>query len=343
MICGREVHLCVHIHLEHNWVPSIPIVNAITSIHRSWRFSLEDFHLLDSPRKLGMFGLINLYKPVGLTSRDCVNIVSKNLGTRKVGHAGTLDPIAQGVLVIAVGQATRLIEYVQRQRKTYRGQFMLGLSSPSCDTETDAAVVTPPSIPTVDEVKSACDRQVGRIEQVPPAYSAVKIDGHRAYDLARSGVEVVVPARIVDVFRCELVSYDYPAFELLIECGSGTYVRSIGRDIAEQLKTSAIMTGLTREAIGVFQSSCANTIADFKMPEKQTAALQPMQLAVAGITSVVAPSRTLDDLMQGKQVTLPVPVETEEVAVIDEVGRLRSIAVRNELLWKASKNFNIEL
>ena len=263
--------------------------------------------------------------------------------TRKVGHAGTLDPIAQGVLVLAVGQATRLIEYVQRQRKTYRGQFTLGLSSPSCDTETDAQIVTPPTIPTIEAMRSACERQVGLIEQVPPVYSAVRIDGQRAYELARSGVDVVVPARTVEVFRCELTSFEYPAFELLIECGSGTYVRSIGRDIAEQLQTSAVMTGLTREAIGVFQSARATTIADFKSPTKQTAALQPMRLAVAGLTSVVAPPRILDDLMQGKQVTLPVPGEAEEVAVIDDAGQLRSIAVRNELLWKASKNFNIDL
>ncbi len=303
---------------------------------------LEVSHLLDRPRKLGMFGLINLYKPVGMTSRDCVNIVSKNLGTRKVGHAGTLDPIAQGVLVIAVGQATRLIEYVQRQRKTYRGQFTLGLSSPSCDTETEAHEVNPPTIPTIEAVRRACEHQVGLIEQVPPAYSAVKIDGQRAYDLARSGMEVVVPARTVEVFRCELTSYEYPSFELLIECGSGTYVRSIGRDIAEQLQTSAIMTGLTRESIGVFQSSEANTVADFKSPEKQTVSLQPMRLAVAGLKSVFAPSGTLEDLMHGKKVTLPVQEEINEVAVMDEVGRLRSIAVRYELQWKATKNFNVE-
>jgi tRNA pseudouridine55 synthase len=286
-----------------------------------------------------MFGFINLYKPAGLTSRDCVNIVSGNLQNRKVGHAGTLDPIALGVLVIAVGKATRLIEYVQQQPKRYRARFQLGLQSPSLDTETEQTAVSPHVIPTRQALERACQSQIGSILQVPPIYSALKVDGQRAYDLARRGQKVEICPREVDIFSCTLVEYGFPYFELLIECGSGTYVRSIGRDVAEAVGSSAIMTHLLREAIGVFDHTSAASLEDFRTAPPKLKHLQPLELAVANLPQFVAEESQCLALQQGKSVEIDVSADTATLAILNPNNELCSIAQRREHTWRPVKNF----
>lgn len=286
-----------------------------------------------------MFGFINLNKPAGLTSRDCVNIVSRNLKNKKVGHAGTLDPIAEGVLVIAVGKATRLIEYVQQQHKRYRGRFQLGLASASLDTETETTAVCPDVVPALQSLQQACQSQIGTILQKPPIYSALKVDGQRAYDLARKGLEVEIAPRPVDIYRCEVTAYDYPHFQLLIECGSGTYVRSIGRDVAESLGTSAIMTALTREAIGVFEQSNAASLDDFRCDESQLHHLMPMEMAVANLPQAVADESACLALQQGKLAEVACETDAEIVAILNSDKTLCSIVRRFEHAWKPMKNF----
>ncbi len=287
-----------------------------------------------------MFGLINLYKPPGVTSRDCVNAVSKNLGTRKVGHAGTLDPIAEGVVIIAVGRATRLIEYVQRQPKTYRGGFLLGRQNASCDTETEAVEVAIPDDLSLQLLQTACDQQVGRIQQVPPTYSAVKINGKRAYDLARKGLEVEMPPRLVDVYQCKVTKFQMPTFELFIECGSGTYVRSIGRDVARSVGTDAVMTSLCREAIGNFSHKAAVPLEYFRSKEPRFETLQPLTTAIYGMAEHSAAPNTYEALMNGQLVDIQFDNTVDELAILDEQGCLRSIAVRSGNLWRALKNFD---
>jgi tRNA pseudouridine55 synthase len=199
-----------------------------------------------------MFGLLNVNKPAGITSRDVVNRVQRLVHPHKVGHAGTLDPLATGVLVVAIGPATRLVEYVQRMPKTYRGTFLLGRTSDTEGIEGTVRELADPPRPTTKEIQTAIERLVGTIDQVPPAYSALKLDGERAYDLARRGQAVELESRPVEIYSLALVSHSYPELTLLVQCGSGTYIRSLGRDLARSLGSDAVMLALRREAIGPF-------------------------------------------------------------------------------------------
>jgi tRNA pseudouridine55 synthase len=200
-------------------------------------------------------GLLNLDKPIGLTSRDVVNVVLRPLKkTRaKVGHAGTLDPLASGVLVVAVGPATRLIEQVQRQQKTYTATVLLGATSDTLDADGTVTPTADPPIPSEADVRRALDAQVGEIDQLPPAYSALRVGGKRAYDLARSGEAVDLAARRVRIDRVELIRYEWPNLEILVDCGSGTYIRSIARDVGEQLGCGGLIAVLRRTRIGPFR------------------------------------------------------------------------------------------
>jgi tRNA pseudouridine55 synthase len=206
-----------------------------------------------------MIGLLNINKPTGKTSRDVVNHVQRLVRPAKVGHAGTLDPLATGVLVVCVGPATRLIQYVQQMPKRYRATFLLGCRSDSDDTELEVTPVDAPAA-TRSAIETALPNFVGTIQQRPPAFSAIKVKGKRAYDLARNGEQIQLEARPITIHGIDIVSYDYPELVLDIRCGSGTYIRSIGRDLAEQLGTAAVMSALERTEIGRFRATDAATL-----------------------------------------------------------------------------------
>jgi tRNA pseudouridine55 synthase len=168
-------------------------------------------------------GVLNLNKPGGMTSRDVVDLIARPLKKKaKVGHAGTLDPLASGVLVVCLGSATRLIEYVQRMGKGYRTVVRLGATSDTLDADGRIESRENPPIPTETEILDVLARQVGTIDQIPPQYSALKVQGKRAYDLARSGQTVALASRPVRIDRVELISYAWPLLELEVDCGSGT-------------------------------------------------------------------------------------------------------------------------
>lgn len=205
-------------------------------------------------------GLLNINKPEGVTSRGVVDhvvhILRQVTGQKKVkaGHCGTLDPMATGVLVVCVGQATRLVSLIQEQAKTYSGSFLLGRVTDTDDVTGETLSESPVDPDSFDsnQLESLLPEFTGRIEQTPPRFSAVHVNGKRAYELARRGDEVKLEPRPVHVHRLVLQSFDCPTFELLIECGSGTYVRSIGRDIGERLGCGATMSSLVRTDIGPF-------------------------------------------------------------------------------------------
>ncbi|MFO0947061.1 MAG: tRNA pseudouridine(55) synthase TruB [Planctomycetota bacterium] len=209
---------------------------------------------------------LNVNKPTGTTSRDVVDVVVRAARTRRVGHAGTLDPLASGVLVIAVEKATRLIEYVQQQTKTYEAEFQLGVTSETDDSESELMQVEGNTPPTKREILDAFPPFLGTIEQRPPSYSAVKVAGQRAYRLARKGKEVVIAARPVVIHRLELLSYEYPRLSLRVVCGSGTYIRSLARDLGEKLGTGGVMTALRRTAVGVFHSEDSISLEELGRP-----------------------------------------------------------------------------
>ena len=214
-----------------------------------------------------------------MTSRDLVNIIQGRLQGRraKVGHCGTLDPLAEGVLVVGVGPAVKLVPMVQDQPKHYRGTFRLGQSSPTGDLELEPTVFPDLPRPTLDQLQHASRSMHGEIEQIPPAYSAVKIDGRRAYDRVRAGQQVEMPTRRVRIDRLEIVRFDFPDLELDIVCGSGTYIRSLGIDLAAAVGTKAVMTSLRRTGVGTFTWDDSVTVdqirerplEDFLRPARQ--------------------------------------------------------------------------
>ena len=239
-------------------------------------------------------GVIPINKPRGVTSRRVVNAVSKALSMRACGHAGTLDPLASGVLVVCVGHATRLVEFVQQQTKEYVGTFEFGRWSASDDLETEVMVETNPCKPSRCELEAACDQFRGDIQQRPCDYSAVHIDGKRAYRLARAGLPVVAKAKPVRIFRLEITEYQWPHLELAIECSSGTFVRAIGRDLALCLGTRAVMKSLERQAIGSFRVADSlplellwNEASRTSNQSVAQAALLPSLCAVAHLPCVV--------------------------------------------------------
>lgn len=287
------------------------------------------------------FGLLNVNKPSGKTSRDVVNQVQRAIRGTKVGHAGTLDPLASGVLVLCLGPATRLIEYVQRQPKQYVGTFLLGRTSPTEDIEGEITELNDPLIPSAEQIRQVLPAFCGEILQRPPAFSALKVKGKRAYDLARSGAEVELAARPIQIFQLKLLEYDYPKFKLHIECGSGTYVRSLGRDLAERLGSGAVMSDLVRTAIGGFRIDESLHLGDKLSPEELETALRPASEAVAGLASVVLSQNDAQPLRWGQNIQIDrAATSADEVAAFDENDNLLAILQRQSADWfKPSKNF----
>jgi len=197
-------------------------------------------------------GVVVLNKPPGISSAQYVYRLRPVFGIWKVGHAGALDPFAEGVLLGCVGRATKLVERLMNLPKTYETTLQLGVTSPSYDPETPLEPFPNAKPPTNEQVSEAVRRFVGIIQQVPPAFSAVKVKGRSAYELARRGENVDVRARPVRIYRLEVLSYDWPLLTLRILCGRGTYIRALARDLGEALGCGAICKTLKRLEVGPF-------------------------------------------------------------------------------------------
>lgn len=234
-------------------------------------------------------GVINVAKPAGITSRDVVDRVLKLVHPAKAGHAGTLDPMATGVLLVCVGHATRLINLAQEGIKRYTARFVLGVQTDTDDMTGTVLVQSDPSAIQQHDLEALLPEFVGRIQQIPPQFSAVHVQGRRAYDLARQGVAVEIAARPVDVYSIRLTHFQLPEFELEIECGSGTYIRSIGRDLGARLGCGASMSDLIRTAIGPFELGDAVSLEDLNR-ESLPQSLQPALTIAAHL-----PRRGLSD------------------------------------------------
>ncbi len=294
----------------------------------SWSWS-EEAELKGQSNAAAICGVLNVNKPAGVTSRDVVNQVTRILRKTKVGHAGTLDPLATGVLVVCVGAATRLIEYVQRMPKTYRTVIRLGATSDTLDADGQVVEEENPRVPSLDEVQTAIAGQVGTIQQQPPAFSALKVEGQRAYDLARSGQEVELAPRTVVIERIDLLTYDWPRLELEILCGSGTYIRSIARDVGIALGCGGLVEVLTRTRIGPFaieQAIDPGTLTRETLPK----ALHPAVDALSDLSRVRLSADQVAQVRQGRCLAAidiaGSPPATGEMALIDPDGALVAVA-----------------
>lgn len=277
-----------------------------------------------------MFGFLCCNKPSGVTSRDIVNVVQNRVRPAKAGHAGTLDPLAEGVLVVGVGRAVRLVPYVQNQAKHYQATFRLGQSTVSGDLEDEVVFHEDDPEPTLEQLQNAATRFVGEIEQTPPAHSAVKVDGRRAYKRVRAGQQVEMPKRTVVVHSMSVTRYEYPEVDLDIVCGSGTYVRTLGMDLAEAVGTKSVMSYLKRTAIGPFKIEDAVEFEQLKANQFSDKIL-PAQFAVADLPQVSVDAQQEELLGNGRPIECPnisgeeAGITGEEAGAINASGRLVAI------------------
>jgi tRNA pseudouridine55 synthase len=273
-------------------------------------------------------GLLVLDKPSGITSREAVDRAQRWFprGTR-IGHTGTLDPLATGVLVLCLGVATRLTEYVQAMRKTYRAVFVLGERSDTDDADGTIVPVAGVRAPARDEIERCVAGFVGVIDQVPPAYSAAKVTGRRAYDLARRGQEVSLAPRPVHIYEIDILGFDYPRLEVEVRCGKGTYIRSLARDLGDRLGCGAYVAVLRRTRVGPFDA--VQAIGLDAGAATARARLLPVAAAVSDLSPLVLADADARRLRQGQVVPLGrdrLLAAGQEVAVFGETGDLIAVA-----------------
>ena len=208
-------------------------------------------------------GFLNILKPPGMSSHDVVGYVRRVLHTKKVGHAGTLDPAAAGVLPVAVGTATRLIEYLELTDKTYRAEIKLGIATDSGD-DTGRILTSQADWSDFDwsMLENVLQKFTGKIRQTPPAHSAIKINGQKACDLLRAGKTVEIPSREVTIYRLDLLAYNHDMLLIDCDCSKGTYIRSLCQDIGEALGVPATMAFLLRRRVGDFTAEAALTLEE---------------------------------------------------------------------------------
>lgn len=198
-----------------------------------------------------MNGLLLVNKPAGISSFDCIRRLRRTTGVKKIGHAGTLDPAATGLMLILFGSACKQASTFSKLDKTYVAQIELGKSSTTGDREGELIDVND-RVPSEDEIKRTLELFKGEIEQTPSKYSAIKIDGQEAYKRARRGEDVVMPSRKVTINSIELISYKYPYLEISTDVSSGTYIRSLAEDIGKELGTGAYLSALERTRVGEY-------------------------------------------------------------------------------------------
>jgi tRNA pseudouridine55 synthase len=250
-------------------------------------------------------GVLAVDKPAGPTSHDVVAVARRTLGTRRVGHFGTLDPFASGLLVLGVGPATRLAPFCVEHPKTYRATVRLGARSDTDDSQGAIEAVAAPAIPDRAAVEAACAAWEGSVLQVPPAYSAKHVEGSRAYALARAGRAVTLePVRVrIDAIRIE--RYAWPELQILVRCGPGTYLRALARDLGERLETGGFCAELRRLASGPFRVEDALGWSELADPEAAGAALRPAWTAVADLPAAALDAAGARAFSAGREVTVP--------------------------------------
>ncbi len=254
-----------------------------------------------------MFGFINLNKPIGFTSHDCIAKLRKLLDTRKIGHGGTLDPEATGVLPIAVGKATRLLQFLP-ESKAYLARIRLGITTTTDDLAGEIVRRKDNINISSEKITDRLNNFIGEIEQIPPAYSAIKKNGKKLYELARKGEEVVIEPRTVTVSKIELLKIDRTdgcELEVAINCGPGTYIRAIARDLGNQLGVGGTLASLVRTASCGMDLENSLTLAQIdRQLQQHTLTLIPPERALRHLNTVTLNETDARKWCQGQLVDL---------------------------------------
>jgi len=253
-------------------------------------------------------GFLNINKPSGPTSHDIVSIVRRITGVRQVGHTGTLDPMASGVLVLAIGPATRLIQFLVSDKKWYTATIQLGVTTDTFDSQ--GKIVSQNVVPknlSASQLDLLQIKFVGTVQQIPPVYSAIKVRGKRAYELARQGQQVNLQPRPVQIFSLKVNRVELPDIEIEIECSGGTYVRSLAHDIGQFIGCGGILTSLTRTANGWFSlvdSVELQAIQSKGSPARWRSAIIDTQSALRGVPCIELDDHDVQRVRHGNTVEL---------------------------------------
>jgi tRNA pseudouridine55 synthase len=248
-------------------------------------------------------GWLLIDKPKGLTSAAVVGKVKRLLKCKKVGHAGTLDPLASGVLPLALGEATKVVSYAMSDHKQYRFTVQWGEATTTDDSEGEVCA-TSSNIPSKEAVEKVLPDFIGTIQQVPPRYSAIKVKGRRAYDLARKDVDFTLEARSIDIFDLKLEEYNESTATFVVSCGKGTYVRSLARDIAHALKTEAHIVELIRLSVGQFVKKDAillENLEEYVYKGTTSDWLRPLEMVLDDIPVLSLTSEEARAITHGQQ------------------------------------------
>jgi len=286
-------------------------------------------------------GLLNINKPQGITSHDVVARVRKLAEQRKVGHAGTLDPMATGVLLVFLGQGTRVIEYVVGSHKQYRATICFGTSTDTLDAEGKVTATTDASHLTETQLRDLLPEFLGDIEQVPPLYSAIKRNGQPLYKLARAGQIIDVPPRQITIDSLTWVSWEPPHLTVDVVCSAGTYIRSLARDLGDAAGTGAHLTRLTRTASGTWTLDDAVTLEQLENDTQWGKYLHPLDQAITHLPRVDLTKAETTEIGFGRRIEVDSLDKTPARAYTPD-GEFLAILTRvdsDDKLWKPKKVF----
>lgn len=288
-------------------------------------------------------GFLNLNKPLGPTSHDIVAQVRRHYrsltGSKKVGHAGTLDPLADGVLVICLGAATRLSNYIMRGRKVYRAQITLGVATTTYDAAGEILERRCADQINRADIERALPRFIGDIEQAPPMYSAIKVGGKKLYELARQGQTIEREPRPITIHSIKILSWRNPVLGLEIACGAGTYIRSLAHDLGAELGVGGYLSGLTRTASGAFQLRDSLPLAAITDSDEWLRHIISPYDALAEFTRVKLDAEDIESLRHGRYIRRPPHVADRTVFAFDSANRLIAILEPRAERWKPRKVF----
>ena len=279
-----------------------------------------------------MLGIALVDKPQGMSSHDAVYQVRRALGIKKIGHAGTLDPNATGLLVMAVGEATKFLPYLHLEPKVYEGVAVLGATTTTQDAEGEVETVRPVPDLTIEDLQSAAAQLTGEIEQIPPMYSAIQIGGQRLYKLARKGEVVERAPRTVTVSEFTVVHSEGGKVEFRVVCSGGTYVRTLARDLGELLGTGAHLASLRRTSTGTF------SVVKAVLPENvEPQSLIPLQDALAHMPAIRLPDPITESAKHGGEFAFAGEVLGEYLALLDDAGVYAVAARIGNSLWRPER------
>lgn len=287
-----------------------------------------------------MDGFLTIYKPSGMTSFDVIRFV-RSIENVKMGHIGTLDPLAEGVLVIALGQATKLIEYMMDHTKRYVAEITLGKESTTYDAEGDLTAINDKK-PSQKEVLAVINDFKGELKQIPPVFSALKIKGKPAYKRARAGEKITMKKRSIIIYEHELESYRYPVFRVSVTCSTGTYIRSLAHDMGARLGTGGYLSYLQRTAIDTFTMEQSCSLEQIK-EQGVDAFLLPLIRGIEDMPQKTITTQEYEKLKNGVFVKGALPKNVAICAAIfnnDLVGIMEPAPIKNHIKFK--KHINVD-